>query len=129
MDHVDDIGCLAYPLEQGYLYANLTLTDIVPYLSRQMVQKIARIHKIPFSLHWNLTKNDLIKMFDSHSCINCALYMSVLETWLSPSQIKKEASAKAFANLAEEERAELNKKKCIMTPACSASSSNKGKTK
>ena len=24
VDHVDDIGCLAYPLESGYLYANLT---------------------------------------------------------------------------------------------------------
>ena len=56
VDHMDDINCLAYPLEQGFVYGNLTLTNIVPFLSRQAVQKIAWIHKILISSHWNLTK-------------------------------------------------------------------------
>ena len=111
VDHMDDTGRLAYPLEQGFVYANLTLANIVPFLSRQMVQKIARIHKIPISTHWNLTKEDLAKMFEGHHCINCTLYMCVLEPRLSPSLIKKEASAKAFADLTEEERAKRNKTK------------------
>jgi hypothetical protein len=94
VNHMDDIGCLAYPLEQGFVYADLTLSNIVPFLSRQMVQKIARIHNISFSSRWNLTKNDIVKMFDGHSCINCSLYASVLEARFSPSLIKKEASAR-----------------------------------
>ena len=39
VDHMDDIGCLAYHLEQDFVYANLTLANIVPFLSRQMVQR------------------------------------------------------------------------------------------
>jgi hypothetical protein len=109
VDHVDDMGCLAYPLEQGFVYANMTLAHIVPFVSRRMVQKITRIHKIPFSSHWNLTKDDLVKMFNDHSRIDCALYTSVLEAQISPSLIRKEAFAKAFANLTEEEREERNK--------------------
>ena len=85
VDHMDDIGCVAYPLEQGFVYANLTLAHIVPFLSKKMVQKIAQIHKIPISSNWNLTKDDLVKMFYDHSCINCTLYTSVLEAQLSPS--------------------------------------------
>ena len=109
---MDDIGCLAYPLEQGFVYANLTLAaNIVPFLSRQAlaVQKIARIHKIPISSHWNLTKNlkDLVDMFEGHSsCINCTLYKCVLKVQLSPSLIRKDASAKAFADLTEEKRSD-----------------------
>jgi hypothetical protein len=113
VDHVDDIGCLAYPLKQGFVYANLTLPNIVPFLSGHMVQKIAKIHKIPFSLRWNLKKTDLVKIFDNHSCLNCTLYTSVLEIQLSPSLAKKKASAKAFANLSKEKRAELNKSKLV----------------
>ena len=112
VDHMDDIGCLVYPLEQGFVYANLTLANIVPFLSRQMVQKIARIHKIPISSHWKFSKDDLVKLFDGHSCINCAVYTSVLEAQISPSLKKKKASAKAFQNLTKEERAERNIKKC-----------------
>lgn len=41
VDHVDNMGCLVYPLEQDFMYANLALTNIVPFLSKQMVQKIA----------------------------------------------------------------------------------------
>lgn len=109
VDHMDDIGCLAYPLEQGFVYANLTLANIVPFLSRQAVQKITRIHKITISSHWNLTKKDLVDMFEGHSCINCTLYKCVLEVQLSPSLIRKDASAKAFANLMGEKKSELNK--------------------
>ena len=111
VDHVDDMGRLAYPLEQGFVYANMTLSHIIPFLSRQMVQKIARVHKIPISSHWKLTKDDLVKMFNGHSCIinNCAFYTSVLEARISPSLIRKEAFVKAFANLTEEEREERNK--------------------
>jgi hypothetical protein len=109
VDYVDDIGCLAYPLEQGFVYANLTLANIVPLISIQMVQKIAQIHKISFSRHWNLKKNDLVKMFEGHNCLNCTLYTSILEARLSPSLVKKEASAKVFAKKTKKERTELNK--------------------
>ena len=111
VDHVDDTGCLAYPLDQDFVYADLTLTDIVPFLSKQMVQKIARIHNIPFSSRWNLAEDELVKLFDGHNCINCTLYTSVLESRLSPSLKKKEHSEKAFASLTKKERAEQNKKK------------------
>ncbi|KAF8815881.1 hypothetical protein BYT27DRAFT_7031813, partial [Phlegmacium glaucopus] len=111
VDHVDDVGCLAYPLEQGFVYADLSLTNIVPHISKKMVQKIAQIHKIPLSSHWHLTKDELVKIFEGHNCINCNLYTSVLEAQLSPSLIKKLSAAKAFANLTECEKTERNDKK------------------
>ena len=61
VDHTDDIGCLAYSLDQGFVYANLTLANIVPFLSMQMVEKIAWLHKIPFSSCWKCGKDDIIK--------------------------------------------------------------------
>ena len=88
VDHADEIGCLAYPVEHGFVYADLSLTDIVPHLSKQMVQKIARIHKIPLSSHWRLTKDQLVQVFEGHDCINCNHYTSVLEAQTSP-QLKK----------------------------------------
>ena len=125
VDYVDDIGCLAYPIEQGFVYANMSLADIVPLLTKQMVQKIARIHKIPFSSRWNLKKDDLVKMFDGHNCLNCTLYTSILEARLSPSLLKKEASAKAFANLTKEEKTERNKLKSISSTMAFTSTKEK----
>lgn len=89
VDHVDDVGRLAYPSEQGFVHVNLPLTSVIPHVSKKIVQKIAQIHKVPLSLHWNLTKDELIQVFEGHSCINCSLYISVLETQLSPSLRKK----------------------------------------
>ncbi|KAF8220050.1 hypothetical protein L208DRAFT_1543240 [Tricholoma matsutake] len=82
VDYVDDIGCLAYPVQHGFVYADLSLTEIVPHLSKQNVQKIAGIHKIPLSSHWHLTKDELVKIFEGHDCVNCKLYISVLEAQL-----------------------------------------------
>ena len=110
VDHVDELGCLAYPLEQGFVYADLTLANIVPHLSKQMIQKIARIHKISVSSHWKLGKNDILKMFDAHNCINCNVYTSVFEARLCPSLVKKESSAKAYSNLTEEDKTKRNEK-------------------
>jgi hypothetical protein len=101
VDHVDDIGCLAYPVQHGFVHADLSLTDIVPHISKQMVQKIARIHKIPLSMHWCFTKDELVKVFEGHNCVNCNLYTSVLEPQLSASAKKKTVSANAFSKLTE----------------------------
>ena len=110
VDHVDDMGCLAYPLEQNFVYADLTLASIVPFLSIPMVNKIARIHKIHFSSRWKLAKDELVNLFDGHSCINCTLYSSVLEPVLSPLIKKRKDSAKAFASLTKEEKSMRKKK-------------------
>ena len=111
VDHVDNMGYLVYPLEQDFMYANLALTNIVPFLSKQMVQKIAWIHQIPIRSRWNLPKDDLVKLFDGHNRINCSLYISVLESRLSPSLKKREASAKLFAALTKEEKSKQKWKK------------------
>lgn len=106
VDHVDDMGRLAYPLGEDFVYANLTLAVIVLFLSKQMVQKIARIHKVPFSLRWNLAEYELVNLFEGHSCVNCILYTSVLESHLSTFQKKRDHSVKVFAALTEEEKIE-----------------------
>ena len=111
VDHTDEIGCLAYPLEDSFVYASLPLSSVIPYVSKQMVQKIARIHGVPLSLHWHLSKDDLIELFKGHSCINCNLYTSVLEAQLSPSERKKRSAAKTFANFTKDEKADRNKRK------------------
>src|ERR1700678_953010 len=103
------MGRLAYSLGQDFVYADLTLTDIVPFLPKQMVQKIAQIHKIPISSRGNLSKDDLVNLFDGHNCINCTFYTSVLESRLSPFLKRKELSVKAFATLSKEEKAARNK--------------------
>ena len=76
-----------------------------------MTQKIAQIHNIPLSSHWNLKKSELENLFHRHNCDNCTLYMSVLEPCLSPALKKKEYSTKAFAALTKEEKAEQYKKR------------------
>ncbi|KAF8240889.1 hypothetical protein L208DRAFT_1131710, partial [Tricholoma matsutake] len=111
VDHVDDIGCLAYPVHHGFVHADLSLTDIVPHISKQMVQKIVRIHKIPLSTHWCFTKDELVKVFEGHNCVNCNIYTSVLEAQLSASAKKKKVSANAFSKLTEE-WIEHNMRKC-----------------
>ena len=110
VDHVDDVNCLAYPSEHGFVYAKLALTSIVSHISRQMVQKIARIHKVALSSHWHLTKDELVRAFEGHDCINCSLYTSVLEAHLSPSVRRKKSAAEAFARLTVEEKTKRNKR-------------------
>lgn len=110
VDYVDDINCLAYPSEHGFVHAKLALTSVVPHISRQMVQKIARIHKIALSSHWHLTKDELVRAFEGHDCINCSLYTSILEAQLSPSVRRKKSAADVFARLTEEEKTERNKR-------------------
>ncbi|KAF8220865.1 hypothetical protein L208DRAFT_1331398 [Tricholoma matsutake] len=105
IDHADEIGCLAHPVEHGYVYADLSLTDIIPHLSKQMAQKIAQIHKIPLSSHWHLTKDQLVQVFEGHDCVNCNHYTSVLEAQMSP-QLKK--NIYLFANLSKEKKDERN---------------------
>ncbi|KAF8802339.1 hypothetical protein BYT27DRAFT_7112687 [Phlegmacium glaucopus] len=113
VDHVDNVGCLSYPVEHGFVYADLSLTDIIPHISKHMIQKIANIHKISLGSSWHLPKAQLVEAFSKHNCINCSLYISVLKTQLSPSLKKKESSANAFTNLTKEERVKRNQKKKI----------------
>jgi hypothetical protein len=56
VDHVDDVGFLEYSLGEDFVYADLTLANIIPFLSKQMVQKIAQIHKIPMELGGRQTR-------------------------------------------------------------------------
>jgi hypothetical protein len=107
VDHVDDIGCLAYPVHHGFAHADLSLTDVVPHISKKMVQKIACIHKIPLSMHWCFTTDELVKVFEGHNCINCNLYTSVLEAQLFAPAKKKTV----FSKLTEEQKIERNIKK------------------
>ncbi|KAF8811795.1 hypothetical protein BYT27DRAFT_7088694 [Phlegmacium glaucopus] len=108
IDHVDDVGCLSYPVEHEFVHADLFLGDIIPHLSKQMIQKIAQIHKISTSSSWHLPKEQLIEAFHRHNCINCTLYTSVLKAQISPSLKKKQLSANAFANLTKEEKVKRN---------------------
>ena len=111
VDYVDEVGCLNYPVELGFVHADMLLTDIIPHLSKNMIQKIASSHKISFSSWWHLPKDQLIKAFKGHNCINCTSYTSIFKVQISPSFKKRQSSANAFANLTEEDRVKRNQKK------------------
>ncbi|KAF8235862.1 hypothetical protein L208DRAFT_1534640, partial [Tricholoma matsutake] len=111
VDHVNEVGCLNYPIDHGFVYTDLLLHNIVPHISKKMITKIAQIHKISLSSH--LSKDQFIKAFDGHDCVNCNFYMSVLEVQLSPSLKKKMASANAFVNLTKSDKIAHNVKNTI----------------
>jgi hypothetical protein len=104
VDHVDEIGCLNYPVKQGFAYVDLVLGDIVPLISKQVIQKIARIHNITLGSCWHLPKDQLVKAFEGHDCVNCNLYTFVFEPVLSSDCRKKMASAKRYVNLTKEQK-------------------------
>ncbi|KAF8238043.1 hypothetical protein L208DRAFT_1244225, partial [Tricholoma matsutake] len=90
VDHVDELGCLKYSTEQGLVYVDLPLCDIVPHILKQMIKKIAQIHKISLGSSSHLPKDQLIKAFDGHDCVNCNFYTSQMH--LQTSQKSKKFS-------------------------------------
>jgi len=89
IDHIDEVGCLSYPIEHGFVHADLSLSDTIPHLSKNMIQKIACIHNISLNSWWHLPKEQLIEAFIGHNCINCNLYTSILKVHISRSLKKK----------------------------------------
>ena len=77
IDHVDSTGRVAYPIDQNYIYADVPLPVLIPYLSFKMIHKISKLHHV--NLHPCVTKSDseLVSSFLGHSCVSCNLYSSV----------------------------------------------------
>jgi hypothetical protein len=80
IDHVDSTGRVAYPKDQNYVYADVPLPYLLPYLSLKMVHKIATLHHITI-LNSRASKSELISSLqlklEAHSCVSCTLYCSV----------------------------------------------------
>ena len=41
VDHVDNTGLVSYPIEQGFIYATLSLSDLIPYIPVSKILSIA----------------------------------------------------------------------------------------
>ena len=75
VDHVNDVGLLSYPLDKKFVHVDIPLQELVPHLPVNAVHKIAKIHQISISSH--VPKVKLPAFFESHSCENCSLYVSI----------------------------------------------------
>jgi Helitron helicase-like domain at N-terminus/PIF1-like helicase len=75
IDHVDSTDRVAYPTDQNFVYANVPLPYLLPYLSLKMGLKIAKLHHI--SLDPRIPKFKLNSSFLDHDCASCNLYCSV----------------------------------------------------
>jgi ribosomal protein S26 len=68
------------PKDQNYVYADVPLPYLLPYLSHKMVHKIAMLHHITI-LDSRVSKSELIFSLqlelEGHSCVSCSLYCSV----------------------------------------------------
>ncbi|KAF8220009.1 hypothetical protein L208DRAFT_1075532, partial [Tricholoma matsutake] len=74
-DHVDSTGQLAYPLDQKFVYTNIPVPALLPYLSVCVALKVARLHHISVGSH--VPKSEIACLFEGHDCASCNLYLSV----------------------------------------------------
>jgi hypothetical protein len=51
VDHVDSLGQVAYPIAQDFIYADIPLRNILPYLSVHVALKIAHLHHLQIGSH------------------------------------------------------------------------------
>ena len=75
IDHAYATGIVAYLTDQNFVYANIPLAYLAPYLSLKMGLKIAKLHHIILDSH--VPKSEFISSFLDHSCVSCNLYCSV----------------------------------------------------
>ena len=102
IDHVDSIGRAAYPTDQNYVYAEIPLPDLIPYLSLKMILKISKLHHI--NLHPRVTKSasELVSSFLGHSCVSCNHYCSVFSVVASKAaKDRKRKQAKKMTKSSE----------------------------
>jgi hypothetical protein len=88
-DHVDDIGLLKYP-ESHFIHVRIPFCDLMPYISKTAMMKIAKSHGIVCASHDS--KDVLLQKLEGHSCPKCNLLVSVfsIET---PAMTKKQRQA------------------------------------
>ena len=106
IDHVDSTGRVAYPTDQNYIYADVPLPDLIPYLSLKMIFKISKLHHIDLHPRVSKSASELVSSFVGHSCVSCNLYCSVFS--VVPSKAVKDRKCK---------QASLNKFKKNLSPA------------
>ena len=75
IDHVDSMDGVPYPAEQNFIYSDVPLPCLIPYLSLKMGLKIAALHNI--NLDPRAPKSKVNSSFLGHSCVSCNLYWSV----------------------------------------------------
>jgi hypothetical protein len=69
IDYVDSLGQGAYPIAQDFIYTDIPLRNILPYLSVQVALKIARLHHLQIGSH--VPKSEICRAFEDHNCIDC----------------------------------------------------------
>ena len=67
-DHVNDVGLLQYPPSQ-FVYVNMPLRDLTPYLSATTLLKMAKSHGCHTSARDS--KKTLQACLKNHSCPQC----------------------------------------------------------
>jgi hypothetical protein len=75
VDYVDSTCRVACPTDKNYVYADVPLHNLIPYLSLKTILKISKLHHI--NLDPRVSKSELVSSFQGHSCVSCNLYCSV----------------------------------------------------
>ena len=74
VDHVDDVGILAYSSPQ-FVHTNIPLSQLFKFLPVLHARKIASVHCIPVGSHCSIA--ELLIHVENHSCLQCSSRLTV----------------------------------------------------
>jgi hypothetical protein len=78
VDYVEESAASSFSAKDGFVAADIPLTDLVPHLSNVMAVKVARHHKIAMGSH--VPKKAVPQYFSDHVCNDCPLYHSIFRS-------------------------------------------------
>ena len=78
VDYVEESAASCFSAKDGFVAAEIPLTNLVPHLSNVMAIKVARHHKIAIGSH--VPKKAVPQYFSDHVCNDCPTYHSILRS-------------------------------------------------
>ena len=91
VDHVDDVGILAYSSPQ-FVRTNIPLKELFKFLPVSHARKIASIHCIPSGSRCSIA--DLLMHVENHSCLQCSSHSTVFSIEKNNDQLNRKRVTK-----------------------------------
>ena len=91
VDHVDDVGILAYSSPQ-FVRTNIPLKELFKFLPVSHARKIASIHCIPSGSRCSIA--ELLIHVENHSCLQCSSHLTVFSIEKNNDQLNRERVTK-----------------------------------
>ena len=91
VDHVDDVGILAYSSPQ-FVRTNIPLKELFKFLPVSHARKIASIHCIPSGSRCSIA--ELLMHVENHSCLQCSSHSTVFSIEKNNDQLNRKRVTK-----------------------------------